>query len=99
MGTHLANAERLAMEAMAAAFEPPPVIDYLAWAERNVVIEEGSFPGPYNRNLFPYFDEILRALSPADPCRFVTLAGSAQVGKTTLANIFTCGTMSAGKGT
>ena len=46
MGIMLANAERLAMEAMAAALDPPPPIDYLAWAERNVVIGEGSFPGP-----------------------------------------------------
>ena len=34
MGIMLANAERLAMEAMAAALEPPPPIDYLAWAEQ-----------------------------------------------------------------
>lgn len=99
MGIMLANAERLAMEALAGAIEPLPEIDYLGWAEENVNITEGSFQGPYNRALFPYFDEILRALSPADPCRFVTLQGSAQVGKTTIANVFTCGTMSMGKGT
>ena len=62
------------------------------------MIGEGSFPGPYNRELFPYFDEILRALSPDDPCRFVTLMGSAQIGKTTMANIFTCGSLVMGKG-
>jgi phage terminase large subunit GpA-like protein len=89
----LANAERLAHETMAAALRPPPAIDYLKFAERHVVIEEGAFPGKYNRARFPYFDEILRALSPEDPCRFVTFAGSAQVGKTTLANIFTCGAL------
>jgi phage terminase large subunit GpA-like protein len=98
MGIMLANAERLAMEAAAAALDPPPPIDYLAWAERNVVIGEGSFPGPYNRQLFPYFDEILTALSPDDPCRFVTLMGSAQIGKTTIANVFTCGSLVMGKG-
>jgi phage terminase large subunit GpA-like protein len=62
------------------------------------VIDEGSFPGPYNSNLFPYFDEVLRALSPDDPCRFVTLMGSAQIGKTTIANVFTCGSLVMGKG-
>ena len=98
MGIMLANAERTALQAMAAALEPPPPIDYLAWAENNVIIEEGSFPGPYNRTLFPYFDEILRALSPDDPCRFVTLMGSAQVGKTNIASIFTCGSLVMGKG-
>ncbi len=99
MGIMLANAERLAMEALAGATQPPPQIDYLSWAEKNVIIEEGDFPGPYNRTLFPYFDEILRALSPADPCRFITLMGSAQVGKTTIANIFTGGTMAQARGT
>ncbi|HLH95026.1 MAG TPA: terminase gpA endonuclease subunit [Xanthobacteraceae bacterium] len=98
MGIMLANVERLATEAAAVALEPPPPIDYLAWAERNVVITEGSFPGPYNRKLFPYFDEILRALSPDDPCRYVTVQGSAQIGKTTLANIFTCGSITMAKG-
>jgi phage terminase large subunit GpA-like protein len=98
MGIMLANAERLALEAMAAALDPPPPIDYLAWAERNVIIEDGSFPGPYNRTMFPYFDEILRALSPDDPCRFVTLMGSAQVGKTNIASIFTCGSLVMGRG-
>lgn len=99
MGIMLANADRLALEASALAIKPPAQIDYLSWAEKNVVIEEGDFPGPYNRNLFPYFDEILRALSPADPCRFITLMGSAQIGKTTIANIFSGGTMAMGRGT
>jgi phage terminase large subunit GpA-like protein len=94
----LANAERLAREVIAAALRPPPPIDYLAFAQRHVVIEEGSFPGAYNRALFPYFDEILRALGPEDPCRYVTLVGSSQIGKTTIANIFTCGALVMGKG-
>jgi phage terminase large subunit GpA-like protein len=99
MGLMLANAERLALEALAGAIEPLPEIDYLAWAEANVVITEGSFQGPYNRALFPYWDEILRALSPSDPCRAVTVQGSAQIGKTNIANVFTCGTMAQAKGT
>src|ERR1043166_5139152 len=95
MGMMLANAERLSMEATARAFEPPPPVDYLAWAERNIVFTEAEsrFPGPYNRARFPFFDEILRALSPDDPCRTVTLMGSAQVGKTVVGNIFVGGSM------
>ncbi len=99
MGVQLANIERLRREAIASAFKPPQPIDFLAWAEAQLVFREGSFPGPYNRSLFPYFDEILRALSPDDPCRFVTLMGSAQIGKTTLANIFTLGSLTMGRGT
>lgn len=95
MCIQLANAERLAMEAQARALEPSPPVDYLTWAEANIVFtdRESPFPGPYNRTLFPYFDEILRALSPDDPCRTVTLIGSAQIGKTVIANVFTGGSM------
>jgi phage terminase large subunit GpA-like protein len=94
----LANAERLAVEAVAAALEPPPILDLLAWAERNIVFDDGPFRGPYSRALFPFFDEVLRALSPADPCRYVSMMASAQVGKTALAAIATLGWMSTSRG-
>lgn len=95
MCIQIANAERLAMEATAAAIEPPPQVDYVRWAEENIVFtkRESPFPGPYNRKLFPYFDEILSALSPDDPCRVVTVAGSAQIGKTVVGNVFVGGSM------
>lgn len=90
-----ANARRIAIEAIADAWAPPPPVDYLAWAEQNIVFtkRESNFPGPYNRDLFPYFDEVLRALSPDDPCRIVTIAKSAQLGGTVVANIFTGGSL------
>lgn len=83
------------MEAAARAWEPPPPVDYVDWAEKNIVFteRESQFPGPFNRKLFPYFEEPLRALSPEDPCRIITIMGSAQIGKTVFANIFTGGTM------
>ena len=90
----LANPYRIGLEAAAAVIEPPPPVDFLAWAETNVVFPEGSpFPGPYNRKKFPYFDEILRALSPDDPCRTVTIKKSAQIGGTVVANIFAGGSL------
>lgn len=91
----IANAERIVAFAAAAALEPPPPVDYLDFAERHIVFSprESQFPGPYNRRNFPYFDEILRALSPDDPCRIVTLKCSAQIGKTAMVNIFLGGTM------
>lgn len=90
-----ANPERLALEAMAEAWRPPPKVDYLKWAEANIVLSEreSPYPGPYNRDLFGYFDEILRAFSPEDPCRIITLKKSAQLGGTVLANIFCCGSL------
>lgn len=68
-------------------------MDYLAWAIRNIVFSEreSQFPGPYNPALFPFFSEILGALSPDDPCRIVTVRKSAQLGGTVLANIFVLG--------
>jgi phage terminase large subunit GpA-like protein len=91
----IANAERIVALAAARAWEPPPPIDYLKFAEEHIVFSprESQFPGPYNRRTFPYFDEILRALSPDDPCRYVTLKCSAQIGKTAMLNIFIGGTM------
>jgi phage terminase large subunit GpA-like protein len=96
--TLTANAERIAHEAIAAALRPPAPIDYLNFAEQHVVFED-PIPGPFDRNKFPYFTEILRALSPADPCRFVTVQSSAQIGKTTIGNIFTLGSLIMGRGT
>ena len=91
----IANAEKVVAMAAAAALQPPPPVDFVAWAESNIVFttRESSFPGPYNRKNFPFFDEILRALSPDDPCRIVTLKCSAQIGKTVIGNIFVGGTM------
>lgn len=91
----IANAERVVALAAARALEPPPPVDYLKFAEEHIVFSrrESQFPGPYNRRNFPYFDEVLRALSPDDPCRIVTLKCSAQIGKTAMANIFLGGTM------
>lgn len=93
--TLFTNAERLAAECMAAVLAPPPPVDYIAWAVDNIVFSEreSQFPGPYNRALFNYFDEPLRALAPDDPCRQVTIAKSAQLGGTVIANVFTCGSL------
>jgi phage terminase large subunit GpA-like protein len=95
VGIQLANAERLALEAAARVFEPPPPVDYLKWSEENIVFSEreSPFPGPFNVRLFPHVVEIFRALSPDDPCRIVTLEGSAQIGKTVIANAFVGGSM------
>ncbi len=89
------SAAWLATMAMAEVLEPPPPVDYLAWAEQNITFSEraSQFNGPYNRNLFPFFDEPLRALSPDDPCRFVTMMASSQSGKTVFGTVFTAGSI------
>ncbi len=91
----IANAVRVVGLAASRAYEPPPPVNYLKWAEQNIVFtkRESSLPGPYNRRNFPYLDEILKALSPDDPCRIVTEMCSAQIGKTVVGNIFLGGSM------
>ena len=95
MIVRLANAALVATRTLADILMPPPVVDYVQWAEDNIVFSarESRFIGPYNRDLFGYFDEVLRALSPDDPCRIVTLRGSAQIGKTVVGNVFCGGSM------
>jgi len=96
MNIAVTNAAWVAHDVLSDVLAPPPPVDYLTWAEENIVFskrESPQFPGPYNRERFSYFDEILRALSPDDPCRIVTLSKSAQLGGTVLANIFTGGSM------
>lgn len=95
MQVTVTSAAFIAAQVLAEVFTPPPPIDYLAWAEMNVVFPERGtdFPGPYNRRLFPLLDEPLRALAPEDPCRTVTVVASAQASKTTLATIFTAGSL------
>ncbi|MBQ4826567.1 phage terminase large subunit family protein [Leisingera sp. HS039] len=89
------SAEWMVHDVLAEVLDPPPPVDYLTWAEHNIEFSEreSEFSGPYNRQRFRYFDAILMALSPEDPCRIVTLAKSAQLGGTVLANIFTGGSM------
>jgi phage terminase large subunit GpA-like protein len=96
----LLNPERVVRLAIAEAVRPPPKVDLLAWAEENVVFEPGSaMPGPYDRRAFVYFDEVFKALGPDDVCRIVTVKSSAQLGKTTVGNIFSLGYGTTGRGT
>lgn len=87
------SAEWMAHDVLSEILQPPPEVDYLKWAQENIVFEAGPFPGPYNAERFSYFNEILAALAPNDPCRIVTVAKSAQLGGTEVANIFTCGSI------
>lgn len=73
---------------------PPPPVDFKLWAEQNITFSEreSPFPGPYNRDMFPFFDEIFNALGPEAINRIVSLMKSAQIGGTVLANVFVLGT-------
>jgi phage terminase large subunit GpA-like protein len=95
----MANPRRLAHEALAAALKPPDPIDYLRFAEDNITFGPGEpRPGPYDRRAFVYFDAILKALGPEDPCRIVSLCSSAQLGKTVIGTVFALGSVTMGRG-
>ena len=93
-GNPTADPAAIAREVAAVAWEPPPPVDYTAWARANVVFGgESPFPGPFNPDRFPWVPGILEALAPDHPARVVVLDGSAQIGKTVMAEIFVGGSL------
>jgi Phage terminase large subunit (GpA) len=95
VGQVLANADFLVWQTLAEVLEPPPPVDYELWATQNVSFSdrESQFTGRYNPSRFKPFTEIYKALSPADPCRIVTISKGAQIGGTIIATVFTLGTL------
>jgi phage terminase large subunit GpA-like protein len=74
---------------MARGLRPPPSVDIRAWAIRNVRFgSESNFQGPFDPSRFPYWDRLFEVLSPDHPARVVALRGSAQTGKTVVAELF-----------
>jgi phage terminase large subunit GpA-like protein len=90
-----ANVDYIVDIAIAEAFHRPPPVDYEQWAVRNISFadRESQFAGPYNPSRFAPFTEIYKALSPADPCRIVTLSKGAQIGGTVIATVFCLGSL------
>ncbi len=85
----LANPARLAATVCGQVLEPAPPIDLNLWAERHIVVgSESPFPGPYNPARCPFFYKIFEALEPDEPARVIVLKGSAQTGKTFVAEVF-----------
>jgi phage terminase large subunit GpA-like protein len=90
----LADPEASLFEGFGHGLKPPPPIDFVAWAEANIRFGNDSpRPGPYQQDKFPYFRKILECLQPDHPARIVVLRGSAQLGKTIVANVFVGGSM------
>lgn len=90
----LVDPRGLALEVVETVFRPRPRPDFNQWAEANIVFgRESPLPGPYRRSTFPPAERILETLSPDHPCRVVTVMGSAQIVKTTTAQIFVGGSM------
>lgn len=89
----LVDPAALVASVLARGLEPPPPVDLVRWATQNVRFgAESPFPGPYDPDRFPFFRRVLDCLSPDHPSRVVVLRGSAQIGKTVVAEIFLGGT-------
>jgi phage terminase large subunit GpA-like protein len=90
----LVDPRALALTAVEIATRPPPPADLNEWAEKNIVFgRESPFPGPYRRETIPPVTRILECLGPSHPARTVTVKASAQIFKTTTAQIFIAGSM------
>ncbi len=93
-GTHLANPDRVAALTMATVLMPPPPMDLNLWATQHIIFgSDSQFSGPYDPARLPFYRRILEVLCLDDPARTVTVKGSAQVGKTVVAQIFLAGSL------
>jgi hypothetical protein len=92
MSLEVANAERLAALTLADVLMPPPPVDYVPGPRRTSFSPSARAPirDPTTATSSATSTKSCGALSPDDPCRVVTLQGSAQIGKTVVANVF-CG--------
>lgn len=92
--TTLVDPEIVALSVVAQVMPPPPPADLTLWAERNIKFgRESPIPGPYRRDTIPLATRILECLGPEHPARTITVKASAQIFKTTLAQIFVAGSM------
>lgn len=90
----LAHPRHVVCGIMAGALQPPPPVDLNAWAIQHVIVGGDSpFPGRYDPDRCPPFRDILAALGPDTMARIITLLGSAQIGKTFLAQVFVGGSL------
>lgn len=63
----IANPERLGLETVAAALEPPPPVDYLAWARPTSALTKGNFPARIVANSFRFGMLSCRRWGPTIP--------------------------------
>jgi len=68
----------------AQAIRPNPRRSAADWAQAHRIVSEGAHTGPWNNRLTPYLVEPMERASLSDPCRRVSVQGSAQIGKTNL---------------
>jgi len=72
--------------AEALAPDPDRTIDEWADEKRVLPPETSAEPGPWRTSRVPHTREIMRVLSPSDPCQEVTFVAGTQVAKTEIGN-------------
>jgi phage terminase large subunit GpA-like protein len=88
----LAAPEIEARHFLAGMFMPPPPVDLVKWGERSIIFgPDAPFPGPLDMSKFPFWLRPLKCLQPDDPCKFVAIMKSAQVGGTVVGDVFVGG--------
>lgn len=66
----------------AQAIRPNPRRTVAEWAEAHRIVTEGPHAGPWTNELTPYLVEPMQRATLAHPCRWVSIQGPAQAGKT-----------------
>lgn len=80
----LADGALVALRAAQAGLAPDSDLPVDRWADRHMILVRGksSEPGPFRTERTPFARAIMRALSPAHPCRRVVVSGPSQLLKT-----------------
>ncbi len=83
-----ADPEEVVTATWCAGIEPPPPMTVTEWADQHRVLTRRSSnePGPYRSSRTPFSRAIMDALSPQDPCQFVSAMTGTQVSKTEMGN-------------
>ncbi len=84
----LTDAEKIAKiyRVIADNIEPRPIPDFDDWADENVEIpsESSSQPGRWNTDLFPFWHEPMKAMTPLKNSRELTFLKGSQIAYTTV---------------
>lgn len=71
---------------IAESIKPQPIPDFDDWADENITIpsESSSQPGKWNTDLFPFWHEPMKAMTPTRSARELTFLKGSQIAYTTV---------------
>lgn len=86
--SNLSDGFAAVLDAISRGLLPDPNMPFDEWADAHMVIPADSGAneyGPYRSSRTPHARQVMRALSPADPCKRVVVMGASQMLKTQVA--------------